>query len=214
MAGRVRVLHADDDPELLDLSRRLLGRDGDDGTLTTSTATTAEEAVDVLRSDDVDCLVSDSMTTPDGEPLVGVARREFPDVGVVMFTGHDEPAGADDADAVVEKGEGFGALRGTVESVAAAAGDRRTGEEWTPIARHDWATGREFVTTLVPAVAAHVGRPVEAMPTLYDSVDGEALGRLLRSASPESRLRVRVRYCGLDLILTGEGVVGVVDGGH
>lgn len=211
MSEPARVLHADDDPELLSLSRTVLDRDDDAGPLNAATAATGAEALATLADGAVDCFVSDSMVGPDGRPLVSAVREAYPSLPVVMFTGHDQPTGADDADAVVEKGAGFEALASAVRGVLDADGAPTEG--WTVVGRHDWRAGVELVTTLVPALAAHLDRPVDEMPELYGAVDGEALEHVLRPREDRTRraCRVTFRYCGLDVRLTREGVVSVRD---
>ncbi|ELZ23898.1 hypothetical protein C477_01840 [Haloterrigena salina JCM 13891] len=61
---------------------------------------------------------------------------------------------------------------------------------------------------VVEAVATASGTsPLDFEPTLYDAVDPEALDSLVRSGSDE--LRIRFRYGGHSVLITGNGRVDV-----
>jgi DNA-binding response OmpR family regulator len=93
MTDRYRVLHVDDDPEFLQLTRSEFA---DDETFEFVTATGVDEGFETLRRDAVDCLVSDSIRTAEGEPFVAAARRRADEVPIVLFTGHELTTLADE----------------------------------------------------------------------------------------------------------------------
>jgi CheY-like chemotaxis protein len=87
------VLHVDDDPELLARSSSVLGSDGRFEVLT---AASAGDGMELLSENRVDCVIGDSVRTPDGDLFVTVVAREYPDVPVILFTSTALPALADD----------------------------------------------------------------------------------------------------------------------
>ena len=92
----VEVLCVDDEPSPLDLTETFLHRESD--RIRVRTATTADAALRVLESHDVDCVVSDY----DLEDCTGLAflrsvRDTHPDLPFVLFTGKGSEAVAADA---------------------------------------------------------------------------------------------------------------------
>jgi PAS domain S-box-containing protein len=94
-SSAVRVLHVDDDDQLLELVETRLERDFD--RLHVDTTTTVDDAIDALETD-VDCIVTDyRMPGDDGLSLLKRIRIADPDVPVVFFTGHGSEEIAADA---------------------------------------------------------------------------------------------------------------------
>jgi len=123
----VRVLHVDDDSEVLEITGRLL--ESRDDRLTVDALRSADEALD--RLDEADCIVADYvMPGMDGAEFVERVRRTRPALPVVFFTGRD----ADDLDdaalgadltAHVRKGvstDQYGTLGERVVELVGAAG--------------------------------------------------------------------------------------------
>jgi DNA-binding NarL/FixJ family response regulator len=134
----LRLLCVDDDPEVLDVTRRVLA--GDDR-IEAEAVADPEAAVAALDDGAYDGVVSDSLRLPDGEPFAEAARRVAPGTAVVLFTAKEwdevaETARAVDAAAVVRKGApaSFETLRahlgvlatGVVADADADAGDADT----------------------------------------------------------------------------------------
>jgi CheY-like chemotaxis protein len=215
--GPRRVLHADDDPELLRMSDELLC--GADDRTEVLTATTGTAVLETLATERVDCVVTDSMTTAAGETVAGAVRRRHPAVAVVVFSAEADAASADVADAVVRKGEGFEALLAAVREATHGTGTGGDGHpvdavagDWEPLARHRWGRDGELVATVARAVSSHLDRPVDAMPPLNEAVDVGAMEVLLRPASVGRRredVSVTFEYCGVDFAVTGAGLVAV-----
>ena len=87
-----RVLHVDDDPQILDLSATFLEREGD--YVAVETATDPNEALDRLIDEEFDsgvpfeCIVSDhDMPEMDGLDFLEAVREEHPDLPFILFTG-------------------------------------------------------------------------------------------------------------------------------
>jgi len=95
MEGDIRVLHVDDAPEFVELTRHYLERE--DERITVTTATSAAAALDLL-SGDIDCIVSDyEMPDTNGIELLEAVREEHPDLPFILFTGKGSEEVASDA---------------------------------------------------------------------------------------------------------------------
>ena len=80
------VLHVDDDPVFLDLTRGVLQQDG----LEVASESDPRAVPERLASLDVDAVVSDyEMPGMDGEALFERVRRDHPTLPFVLFTGMD-----------------------------------------------------------------------------------------------------------------------------
>ncbi|MFD1645758.1 PAS domain-containing response regulator [Haloarchaeobius litoreus] len=87
MPRTIRVLHVDDDDALLDLTKTMLEREGED--ITVESACSASGAMTCLRENGrIDCIVSDyEMPEMDGLDLLETVRGSRPDLPFVLFTG-------------------------------------------------------------------------------------------------------------------------------
>jgi len=84
--GQVRVLHVDDDPQLIEMTKTLLERADEDISVVAETSVVA--ALDHLRDDGFDCIVSDyEMPNTDGLEFLEIVREEHPDLPFILFTG-------------------------------------------------------------------------------------------------------------------------------
>jgi PAS domain S-box-containing protein len=82
--GQVSILHVDDDPDMLSLSKTMLERRDIDVT----TRTSAEAGLEYLQEADVGCIVSDyEMPRTDGLEFLEAVRKEYPDLPFILFTG-------------------------------------------------------------------------------------------------------------------------------
>ncbi|MFC6725832.1 response regulator [Halobium palmae] len=132
MESQLTVLHVDDDPSFLGLASRLFDREVED--VEVETATTAEEAFELLDASGFDCVVSDSMRTDAGESFVDVVHRRYPTLPLVLCTGANWEDVVDDATraevvAYVQKGS-----TDTLESLTSRIREfaERSGEESPP----------------------------------------------------------------------------------
>ncbi|WP_251342568.1 HalOD1 output domain-containing protein [Haloplanus halophilus] len=214
MSARPTVLHVDDDRTMLDLSSDWASDEG----LTWLTASDPAAALTLLSDNDVDCLVSDSLRTPDGDSFVDRATDADPDLPVVLFTATDRDAVAPDtrrvASGYVRKGttDQFSAL---LERVSALVADQPSGhsaadggDDWELVGHHDWdGAGTDLATTIVTAVEEHTERDVSTAAPLYESIDAEILESLLRRPEGEPRTGIRVRFpfAGHELAVASDG---------
>lgn len=91
---RIHVLHVDDEPDMLDVTKSLLERESEAITVRSERSPTA--ALDLL--DDVDCVVSDySMAEMDGVQFLEKVRESHPDLPFILFTGKGTEEVAADA---------------------------------------------------------------------------------------------------------------------
>jgi PAS domain S-box-containing protein len=94
--GEVRVLHVDDEPEVNEMTKTLLERVDDDISVVAETSVVA--ALDHLRDDGFDCIVSDyEMPNTDGLEFLEIVREEHPDLPFILFTGKGSEGIASDA---------------------------------------------------------------------------------------------------------------------
>lgn len=117
---RSTVLFVDDETEITDTIRRILGRES----FEVVTANRAQEALEILDSQAVDVIVSDEqMPEMAGSQLLGIIRDRHPDVMRIILTGG---ASMDTAIAAINEAEVFRFLEKPVnreeltETVAAA----------------------------------------------------------------------------------------------
>jgi CheY-like chemotaxis protein len=210
MSEAASVLHVDDDPDCLAVSRHAFERRSDVAEVVT--ADSAAAGLARLEAGSFDCVVSDSVRLPDGETFVSAARRREPSAAIVLFTGVEDPAGSPDADAVVVKGDD-GGVQQVAEAAVAAVRSTDAGEEWAMIGSHDWEAGTEFTVTLTQSVAREVGCDPLELPALYDAVDPEALEAFLTPAGEvadvtdggHAEASVTFTYGDLEVRVTGTG---------
>ncbi|WP_396612420.1 response regulator [Haloferax sp. S1W] len=94
----VRVLHVDDEPSLTDLVSVYLERESGDVDLSVTTSSSGADALDRLREEQVDCVVSDyDMPDIDGLEFLRAVRSEHPDLPFILFTGKGSEEVARDA---------------------------------------------------------------------------------------------------------------------
>jgi len=94
--GEVRVLHVDDDPEFAEVTAMHLERV--DEAISVATAATAADGLERLRSEPVDCIVSDhDVPETNGLEFLRAVRDEFPELPFIIFTGKGNEEIASDA---------------------------------------------------------------------------------------------------------------------
>ena len=86
LSQSIQVLHVDDDPNFADITASFLERNS---RLTVWTVKSASTALDYLRENEVDCIVSDyDMPEMNGLEFLEAVRAEYPDLPFILFTGH------------------------------------------------------------------------------------------------------------------------------
>ena len=92
----IHVLHVDDDPDIGELVSVYLEREDD--RLSVRTATSPEEATDLLAAGGVDCVVSDyDMPGSNGIEFLETVREDHPDLPFLLYTGKGSEEIASDA---------------------------------------------------------------------------------------------------------------------
>ena len=123
MSEAIRVLHVDDDPEFLDLTRAYLEREE---AFTVLTGENAEQGLERLDGAAVDCVVTDyQMPGADGIEFLRTIREDHPDLPVLLFTGEGSETVASEAISAgvtdyIQKGGGttqFAVLANRIENV-------------------------------------------------------------------------------------------------
>ncbi|MFB6162463.1 MAG: response regulator [Halococcoides sp.] len=118
-----RVLVVDDDPSVVDLATQYIEHDLE--LVSVRAETDPRDAIDVLRSGGVDCVVCDySMPDIDGLEVLDVVERETEKTTFILFTGSADETVLDrvDDDAVdrfIRKGEtnAFGRLSAAIDDL-------------------------------------------------------------------------------------------------
>jgi len=96
MADAIRILHIDDEPDFASLTADFLERESDYFDVVTETQPTS--GLERIRSEDLDCVVSDhDMPTMTGIELLESVRDEYPDLPFILFTGKGSEEVASDA---------------------------------------------------------------------------------------------------------------------
>ena len=96
MGGSIHVLHVDDDPGFAELVVAFLEREDD--RITVSTATSASEALDRIRADPPDCIVSDyDMPGRNGLAFLDDVREIDDRLPFILYTGKGSETIASDA---------------------------------------------------------------------------------------------------------------------
>lgn len=84
-AEKIRVLVVDDNPQLTEVAKQYFGASFDD--ITVTTANRVEEAVEMLRNQSFDCIVSDlQMPAISGLDFLKVVRSEDSEIPFLLFT--------------------------------------------------------------------------------------------------------------------------------
>jgi len=123
----IRVLHVDDDPEIVDLATTFLEREDD--RLTIEPAGSAEDALDRLAADDIHCLISDyQLPDMDCRAFVDAVNESNPGLPFVLFTGRDrtqidDDLFADGVTAYLQKGSGVDQYGELAEAILTAVAD-------------------------------------------------------------------------------------------
>lgn len=217
MQSHISILHVDDDPSVLEITEQVARRH--DGLEIRSTT----DPTDALGSlGDVDCVVSDSVRTADGDLFVAAARRHDPDVPIVLFTAKDwqdvlAEARESAAAGYVRKGDAD-AFEELFDRVAAVAGpaaesddvfeipDFQGDDGWTIVDRYDPAADDELAVWLVDAVDRHTRYDALDCPPIFDIVDPEALEELIETATD---IAVGFRYLDYQIGLNADGDLAI-----
>jgi CheY-like chemotaxis protein len=230
-----RILHVDDDPAVLAMTRAA----SRETPFELVPAASAAEALAAVAAESFDAVVTDSFVTQGGHPLFRALRERDPSTPILLFTAEDRDAAAPggEAEAVagyVQKG-GQGALedlfacldRLTDERSADGQGDAPAVVSDAPPASdrgeslsvHDWHAPVELGTTIVDAVATRGEFDVGDLDPLYEVVDPETLERLLEpraDGGDRGDVRVRFAFGGFDVAVDHDGTIAIrpVDGGR
>jgi CheY-like chemotaxis protein len=179
------VLFVDDDAD-----ERRLYADYFDGRpdISPVTVESAAQALDELARTRIDCVVTDSVVTDDGESLVEVLDRRHPDVPVLLYSGRSPATLPVDAgDGYLQKAssdDGETSMETLGRYITELLGRDRaetddTADEWCHLGTFDPAAVDSVTTVVLEALEERTDLDVEALPPLYDTVDTDAVGRFL-----------------------------------
>jgi len=92
----VRILHVDDNPEILELTQTFLERADEEFTVVSKT--NPVEAINSLQQSEFDCIISDyEMPTTDGLEFLEIVREQYPDIPFILYTAKGSEAVASEA---------------------------------------------------------------------------------------------------------------------
>lgn len=212
-----RVLFVDDAPEEARFYSEYFGRDPD---IVPMTALSGDEALSKLERSEVDCVVSDSVRTSDGEPLVEAAKQADPELPVLLYSG-GEPTElpTEIVDGYLRKGAAsdtattLGALGEKIHELTSSEGEPSgldDDREWTEIGTFEWTESTSVSITVIEALADRTDLdPVTCAP-LNDTIDPDALDSLVTSAAggeSGTELVVRFRFDDYVVRVSSDGVV-------
>lgn len=211
-----QVLFVDDDPDAIDLYTEYFDRRPE---IEPVTADSAADALTAMEESNFDCVVSDSVSTADGDPLVSVAKRKDPTLPVAMYSASD-PANlpTEDADAVLQKGAaktGGSPLQALEEEIRTLLTEKagelvhkvEAGDAWQTLGTFDWAE-TPATTALLEALDEQTAVDPMTAPPLYEALDPDALERLLQSvATDEPAIEIHFEYAGMELTVSSSGAV-------
>ncbi|QAU11850.1 response regulator [Halorubrum sp. BOL3-1] len=207
-----RVLFVDDEPGAADLAATHVERLVDD--IETVTRLSPDEALDVVREERVDCVVSDfDMPGRDGLEFLKSARSTDPELPFVLFTGKGSEEIASDAISAgvtdyLQKGAGRDRYEMLANSVDNALGRRRAERDLREVnakvtAIHEFATGLASVTDVTTVFERTVDAAEEILEFDRCVVARRRGDRVVPAALSESVTEDEVRTFDV-----GEGVVG------
>ena len=150
----VRVLHVDDNPELAESTSVFLERFNEDFEVIIET--TVVEALDKLRDEQIDCVVSDyQMPNIDGLEFLEIVRDQYPDLPFILFTGRGSEEIASDAIEAgvtdyMQKGGGSDRYEVLANRVANAVDSYRTRQQfWDALSWYQRLVEQEIVGVFV-----------------------------------------------------------------
>ena len=152
-------------------------------------AASADEALDVVASEPVDCVVSEHrLPGTDGVALAEAVRERRPGLPFVVYTDHGEYEAARAAvdagvAAYVEKSEGLGRLRDRVDACLAAAADRR--ERSTERARLEALTSAPSTVVVSIEADGTVDYVSDSVGSVFGYEPAEVVGEPLTVLMPE-----------------------------
>jgi CheY-like chemotaxis protein len=218
--SRPTVLLVDDEPVEAEFYEEYLGRSGD---LVPVTALSGDEALGTLQRDDIDCLVSDSVQTSAGRSLVEVAKEEYPELPVLLYSGRQrEEVPADVADAYLNKGAGsdtgtvLQTLSETVRHLANrderhdASISSGSGDQWQPLGTVGDGLEDDASLAIIQALIEKTEVDLSHAAPLYDVVDPDALDQLVKHAAvsgSQNQLVVEFTFAGHVIRASGDGEI-------
>lgn len=218
--SKQNVLFVDDVPEDASLYADYFDQDS---TIQPITALSADEGLTRLAQSEIDCVVSDSVHTEEGDPLVAVAKQRYPDIPVLLHSGRSaDMLPTEIVDKFLQKGtrtDDSTALEILSDSIRELVAEEHqptaprqndSDQRWHSLGTFDWSRQDSLVVTVLEALAAETGSDIEDLGPLYDSIDPDALTVLMTHAATKgtnSTAEVQFEMSGYTVRVRSDGTV-------
>lgn len=214
------VLFVDDEPEEADFYAEYFDRHAD---IVPVTTLSADDALTILQEKEIDCLVSDSVHTTEGEPLVKVAKQRYPTLSVLLYSGRTpENLPTDVVDDYLRKGTAtdaatiLGTLAERIRNLKAQTSlpqtplGRPSGQEWQYLGTFDWSDSKDTSSRVLNELADQTEfDPLESSP-LFETINPDAIDQLFKHASAdgtETDVVLQFSFAGYTIRLFSHGTV-------
>lgn len=138
MIRRLRILVVDDDPTILDVLNEFLSDRGHDVT----TRGGAEEGLAALRDGAFDLVLTDGrMAGMDGFEFTRIARRNYPELAIILMTAYEDEYPI--TEALAAGADGHIAKPFSLRNLALLFEE----DYWNALSRHDWWAARASFST-------------------------------------------------------------------
>jgi len=203
MSDRIRVLHADDDPDLAEVTRSFLERE--DERIDVETVPNATEGLERIEAGGFDCVVSDhDMPGPNGIEFLQRVRERDPDLPFILYTGKGSETVASEAISAgvtdyLQKGGGTEQYEILANRIADAVMKRRAEREAERTRTHLRAitdNSMDAIVTIDEESTVQFANP--AVERLFgyapDELEGESLTKLMPDRKSAEHTAALERY--------------------
>ncbi len=210
-----RLLFVDDDREAIDMFTTYFDQYDEFDPVS---AHSAADALTIIEGEDLDCVITDSVKTSDGDPLVSVAKQTRPTLPVLLHSAHEaSKLPTEDADAFLQKSDTpktspLQALEESIrtlltEQTPESTEDTPTEQAWETLGTFDWSE-TSASTALFEALEEQTAVGLMDAQPLYQTIDPDALDALFQPVgTSDTDTRIRFEFAGLELAISANGTI-------